>query len=396
MKKLLLLLLLLGGGLTMEAQIYFPKNDGVPTSNQGYTAITEATIVVDAKTTIKNASLLLHQGRVVQVGKNTQLPSNTVVHSAKGMYIYPSFVEVFSDFGMQKPKRAKGGFTNPQYDAKRTGFYWNDHIQSDKKAVDQFTYDGKTAAAMRKLGFGTVNTHSTDGIARGTGMLVALRDGNNKAYQILEEESAQYFSFKKSVSSRQVYPSSLMGAIALLRQFQYDADWYAKGNIATKDLAIEAYLKNKNKPMIFDAGDKWNVLRADKIGDEFGVQYTMLTNGDSFENIPAIQKTGATLIVPMSFPKAYDVSNPFQADYVSLEDMRYWHQAPFNAAKLEAAGISFALTSHGLQKGENFLKNVQKAIAHGLSEQQALESLTRIPATIIGKQKELGHLRKGA
>ncbi len=26
-------------------------------------------------------------------------------------------------------------------------------------------------------------------------------------------------------------------------------------------------------PQIFDANDKWNDLRADRIGDEFGVQY---------------------------------------------------------------------------------------------------------------------------
>ena len=32
-----------------------------------------------------------------------------------------------------------------------------------------------------------------------------------------------------------------MGAMALLRQFFHDADWYAKGGAKNKDLAIEAY-----------------------------------------------------------------------------------------------------------------------------------------------------------
>ncbi|MCV6631380.1 MAG: amidohydrolase family protein [Flavobacteriaceae bacterium] len=396
MKKILLLLVLVGSGLQLHAQIYFPKNDGVKQADQAYTAITHANIQITAKQLIKNATLLMHRGKVVAAGKNVKLPTNTVVQDAKGAYIYPSFVEVYSNFGMPKPKRVAGGRGNPQYDATREGYYWNDHMRSEQNAIEHFAFDKKKAADMRKIGFGVVSTHSQNGIARGTGTLVALNDKQGKAYQIIEAQSAQYFSFTKSVSSPQMYPSSLMGSIALLRQFQYDADWYSKGNIKTKDLAIEAHIRNKNLQPIFYAGDKWNVLRADKIGDEFGIQYTMVTNGDTFENIQAIQQTGATLVVPVHFPKAYDMTDPFKADYVSLEDMRYWQQAPFNAAKLEEAGIAFALTSHGLKKGDNFLKNVQKAIQHGLSKEKALEALTTVPARILGKESVLGHLQKGA
>ena len=44
--------------------------------------------------------------------------------------------------------------------------------------------------------------------------------------------------------------------------------------------------------------------------------------GDEYEAIADIKATNATYILPINFPDAYDVSNPYQADYVTLADMR--------------------------------------------------------------------------
>ena len=63
-----------------------------------------------------------------------------------------------------------------------------------------------------------------DGIARGTGALIALNPKGNKADRILEQKITQHFSFSKSNTSRQSYPTSKMRAIALLRQVHYDLD----------------------------------------------------------------------------------------------------------------------------------------------------------------------------
>jgi len=90
-------------------------------------------------------------------------------------------------------------------------------------------------------GFGVVNTHIQDGIARGTGALIALNPQESDAQRILASRSAQYFSFTKSAIKSQSYPGSLMGAMALLRQFFSDASWYAKGNSNTRDRSIEAF-----------------------------------------------------------------------------------------------------------------------------------------------------------
>ena len=74
-----------------------------------------------------------------------------------------------------------------------------------------------------------------DGIVRGNGLLVALSATSSDGYRILDKRSAQYLSFVPSAKSRQQYPTSRMGAMALLRQMYLDADWYAAGNTKCTD-----------------------------------------------------------------------------------------------------------------------------------------------------------------
>ena len=97
--------------------------------------------------------------------------------------------------------------------------------------------------------------------------------------------SGQYYSTRKSVASNQAYPTSLMGTIALLKQVNYDANWYNKGLSKVTDRSLEAFNNNKNLVQFMDAGSKMNALRFDKIGDEFNTQYVIVGGGDEYERI---------------------------------------------------------------------------------------------------------------
>ena len=105
-----------------------------------------------------------------------------------------------------------------------------------------------------------------------------------------------------------------------------------------------------------------------------------------------MKATNGKFIVPLNFPKPYDVEDPYDARHVSLEEMKHWELAPSNPKFLEQNQIVFALTSDGLKKKSEFLKNLRKAVKMGLSKKQALKSLTQVPAEMMGVYKELGSL----
>ncbi|WBL23494.1 amidohydrolase family protein [Zunongwangia sp. HRR-M8] len=395
MKYKFLLCFLFLGFTSLFAQEYFPTNSGVKTTNTNYTVFKNANIHVDPTSTIKNGMFAIQNGKITAVGKSINTPKNSVVIDLKGKDVYASFIDLYSEFGIEKPK-GESGRRSGQYEPTREGYYWNDHIRPEQNAAKSFSYDAKEATKYHNGGFGVVNTHIPDGIIRGNGILVALNPKGTEGDRILEDRSAQYFSFEKSVKSNQSYPSSVMGVMALIRQAYYDAEWYANGQANNKDLALEALNRNKNLTQIFATDNLLNELRADKVGDEFGVQFVILGSGYEYEKLEEIKQTGATYLVPLTFPAAYDVEDLNMAEYVSLADMKRWNQAPANLKMLADAKVPFTITTKGLDPAKEFKENLLKAIEYGLPKEDALAALTTTPAKVIGQSGKLGEIKEGA
>lgn len=397
MKKCSLLLLsLLGFAGLLRAQETFPVNDVQDPRAKAY-AFTNATIFTAYNQQLDDATLLIRDGRVEAVGENIRIPDGYVTVDLKGKFIYPSFIDLYTNYGVPEAERQRGGgYGGPeQIQSKTKGPYnANEAIKTEFNAAEVFTVDDRDAGQWRGMGFGTALTFRSDGLARGTSALVTLADENENEV-VLNPKVAAHYSFNKG-TSRQNYPSSAMGYISLLRQTYLDAAWYASHEEKPfTDLSLDAWLANQSLPQIFEANSWLNILRADKVGDEFGVQYIMRSGGDSYQRMEEVKSTGAALIVPLNFPAAYDVDDPIDAYKVTLGDMKHWELAPANPAHLEKNGIDFALTTDGLRKKQDFWKNLRKAIEYGLSEEKALRALTETPARLLGVDDMTGSLQKG-
>ena len=395
MKKFITLLLLLILIPKINAQEYFPNNESIKNKNNNFTAFTNAKIYVTPTQIIEKGTLLIENGKIIATGTSVTLPQNTVTVNMEGKTIYPSFIDMYTSFGMDKPKKTEGSRQSQSYDTKRAGYYWNEHIRSEVNASDNFEYDQPKAEELLKAGFGVVGSHIQDGIARGTGSLIALNN-SDKSNRLLTAKISNHFGFSKSVTSNQAYPSSLMGMTALLKQVNHDLKWYKEGNSKNKDLSLEALIENEKLIQIFATEDKLNSLRASKIAMEFGLTYIMKGMGNEFERIQEIKDTKAQFIIPINFPEAYDVSDPNQANQMELKDLRFWNQAPTNLKVLTDNGIVFALTTDKLKKVEDFRTNLLKAIKYGFDKTKALEALTTVPASLLGKSNEIGSLKNGS
>jgi imidazolonepropionase-like amidohydrolase len=376
------------------AQEYFPNNESVQNKNNNFTAFTNAKIYVSPTQIIEKGTLIIQNGKVISTGINIPIPKNCTTINLEGKSIYPSFIDIYTSFGIEKPKKNPNNEGDPAYDTKRVGYYWNESIKSETNAFENFNYDQTKAEELLKAGFGVVGTHVQDGIARGTGTLIALNN-SDKSVRLLANKITNHFGFTRSVTTNQAYPSSLMGMMALLRQMYLDLNWYKNGNSKTKDASLEALVNNAKLVQIFTTEDKLNSLRASKIAKEFGLNYVLKGSGNEFERIEEIKKTNSKFIIPINFPEAYDVSNSFLADQIDLSDLRFWNQAPTNLKVLSDNNVVFALTTDKLKKVEDFRTNLLKAIKLGFDKTKALEALTTIPASIMGKSDEIGSLKTG-
>jgi imidazolonepropionase-like amidohydrolase len=382
----------------INGQETFPVND-VQDLRTNAVAFINAKIYVDYQTTIDQATLLIKHGQVVNSGKSIDVPPGYYVIDLNGKWIYPGLIESFSTYGMPKEERTsmRNSFAGSEQILSDTKgpYNANEAIKSEFDASGVFEVIGKDAEVFRKNGFTSAQTLRRDGLARGTGALVALGEGTSNE-MVLKDKAGAHYSFAKG-SSSQTYPVSTMGFIALLKQTYLDALWYKQFVIPPfTDKSLSAWNASQSLPQFFEATDWKTVLRADKLGDEFGVQYIIKSDGDAYKQINEIKSTGATLIVPVNFPDPFDVSDPFENNKFTLADLKHWELAPGNLAALEKANISFAITSSGLAKPTEFWPNVRKAVSAGLSPMAALKAMTITPAKLMGEDSRLGHLRNGA
>lgn len=394
MKKILLTLTLVFSASMLFAQQSYPVN-GTFDNRPGLFAFTNANIVVNANKTISNGTLLVKGQTIEAVGTGTTVPKGYVVIDLKGKYIYPSLIDAFSSYGVTEPARPTGGFGGRQsifVSTKKGAYNWNEAIRPETEVRAIFGNDDKKAEELRKIGFGSVNVVNRDGIVRGTSAAVTLSN-ERENQNIIKGETAANFSFNKGTSKND-YPTSLMGSIALLRQTYYDGEWYGKQQ-QEYNISLDAFNRQQSLPQIFEVDGWQNILRADKIGKTFGKQYIFKSSGDEYQRIPAIKATGASLIIPIAFTKAFEVEDPAEARNITLTQMKDWELSPTNPAALEKAGIRFAITTTGLEQVRDFWTNLRTAIENGLSEKQALLSTTEIPATMLGISDKVGTLDKG-
>ena len=381
--------------LTLCSQIFaqetFPVN-GVAETFEPIYAFTNANIISSPGVKYKNSTLIVQGNKILALDSNLNIPKGAIVYDLDGDYIYPSFIDLYSDYGLPKAKKGKYHY-RPQYKSNKTGAYhWNEAVHPEINAGNEFSSNHKQAESYLSNGFGAVVTHIQDGILRGSAALVALSKKSDNE-NLLVRECAAFYSFKKGMST-QKNPTSLMGSISLVRQTFLDAEWYKSQKDQT-NLSYDAFINQQKLPQIFALNDELDYSRLYKIADEFEIDFIAKGNGKEFLRVTEIADTDFPVIIPINFPNAYEVSNPETADWISLEKLKYWELAPYNPAILAQNKIKMCITSSGIKDSADFLKNLRIAITKGLSKEDALAALTTTPASLISMDNILGSLKTG-
>lgn len=335
-------------------------------------------------------ALLIREGRVVELRDGGGAPPGYFEIDLAGRHVYPGLIDVYSDYGMEELERADDNGAAENLFPDERPLNANDAVHAGFRAGAALVPDREARERYREQGFSSVVTHRRDGIVRGTSALVTLGEtGANRA--VVAPDAAAHYSLDKG-SSVQAMPSSLMGAFALLRQTFLDAEWFtAQEPRPFADPTLEALSAARALPQVMEVGDWQQALAAARVGEELGARFILKTAGDGYRRPELIRETGAALIVPLDFPEAPEVGDPALADEVPLEELMHWEMAPFNPRVLAERGVTFALDGGG----EDFWKNLKKAVDHGLPPRAAIDALTRVPAEMLGLDHLVGQLAPG-
>ncbi|HCU66514.1 MAG TPA: amidohydrolase [Rheinheimera sp.] len=379
---------------------------GIRDKTPNLLAFVNATVHTEPGKKIDNATVLVEDGRITAVS-TAAAPAGYRRIDASGHHIYAGFIDAYSGYGVEKTAGAKA-FSfgdDPVYQNERKGGNAsNAAIHAERQWAHDFVPVADDAKAYTEQGFTVVQSARQDGIFRGQAVVASLGKGL-PGELILKAEGAHFMAFDKG-SSKQSYPSSLMGSIALIRQTLSDANWYrdAYGKQDTLisqqpvefNAALAALAKLPQAGLVFETTDDRAVLRVDSLLKEFNLQNAVLLgSGFEYSRINEIKNTGRSFIMPVAYPEAPAVASIDDQLDVNLAQLRHWERAPANLASMAKAGIPFALTTHALEKKDQFWPNLRKAVNHGLAADKALAALTTVPAAMLGLPQQLGKVAPG-
>lgn len=362
-------------------------------------ALVGAKIVVAPGKEIAKGSVIIRDGVITEVRSDDVVPPDVWKIDVSGKTLYPGLIDAYGETDAQSVA------------AQSAAPYWNSYIQPHVQAGLDLTAEKETNTQLRQQGVAVRLLAPANGIIKGYSILAATGDDPHKR-AILKEQVAQHLRLTVSFGGpasgpREPYPNSPMGAVALARQALLDAQWYADAWKAfnadptlprperSTALAVLANVLAAQPLVIIDAQNHQALLRADQFAREFSLRAAIRGSGEEYRRINEIRATGRTVILPLRFPRAPDVSTLEAAREASLEQLLAWDIAPENPARLDAAGVPIAFTSYGLTDRRQFLPSIRKAVRRGLSKESALKALTLTPARLFGVDDKLGTIESG-
>lgn len=377
---------------TGDSALSSPEN-GPRVTDPGLHAIKGGTVHLPSGEEIL-VTIMIRDGKIERVARAidadaVDLAGYRVWELPEDAHVYPGFVEPWFEVD------------TPEHDSAMPGRHWNSRITPNRSVLEGTGLNSGDADSLRKLGFVAAGIAPDDGILRGIGAVVstATPTDNSAADDptIYRREAFHAADFYRGGwGGGMQYPTSQMGCIALIRQSIDDAEWQANAGLNPSTNALDA-LTMVDAPFFFNTDHELEALQADHVLGAFDSsrELVLIGTGTEFKRLDAIADTGASVIVPLRFPRKPDVSSVGKADSVDLSTMMVWEQAPTNARRLVEAGVTTAITSSKSRKRGKFFGNLHEAIEAGLSKDDALAMITTVPADMLGVGDVLGTIEAG-
>lgn len=388
--------------------------DGLRDASPRVHALVGGRIVTAPGQVIEKGTLVLRDGIIDAVGADVTVPADARVWDVTGRTLYAGFIESNSTLYLPDaykpvpPRNPDAPAPPPAVPAPMTGARsWNSRVVAERSAALVLAPDAKAAEKLRALGFAAVNSAPARGIFRGRGALVSTGAATLNA-GVIRADTAQELAFEFGNFAERTYPTSLMGAVALVRQTLLDAQWYAATQAAyakhagaerpeaNETLAALGPVIRGEQPVMFELEDELDVARTLRLADEFKLRLALRGSGAEYRVAGQLAKAKVPVVLPLDFPDVPEVEIPEKAIDVQLHQLQQWETAPANAAKLAEAGVAVSFTTARLKKPETeFWPRVRKAVARGLGADKALAALTTNPAALLGVGATHGTLEKG-
>ena len=327
---------------------------------------------------LDNADLLIQNGEVVEVGVDLDAPRGAVEIDGAGKHVTPGLIDPHIHSGVSAVNES--GFA----------------IVPEVRMGDVVTHNN--ISMYRQLAGGLTTAHIKHGSANpigGENVFVKLRWGSLPEDLILEDAPRTVkFALGENPKRRQGrYPDTRMGTQEIIRDHflaarDYEKEWQRWEDDQTgipprRDLRMESILDILEQELLISS----HGYRADeflalvRLAEEFGFRVQTLQHGiEAYKIAPELAASGVAAVVWSDWGgfklEAYDAS-------------------VYNARILIEAGVVTSLHSDNSEIASRMNWEAGKLLRTGLTEEQALSTVTNQAAMAMAIDDRVGSLEEG-
>ncbi len=364
----------------------------IPRNPQGRYRITDVSIHPVSGPLIEGGSILVENGKITKVDASnnaTELDDPITVVSAKGMHVYPGFIDAGTVLGLTEL-----GSASETQDYSDSGDF-----QPDLRAAIGINPDSELIPVTRANGITTVVTRPTGAIIAGQAVLLNLDGWVPSEMTIIDRLALQVELPRVSRLFRNVpgIPRFARGLqrrerdakVERLKLLFEQAKRYSAARRTKADAPMNPRLEamipyaEGTKPVIMQAYRQPDLEAALDLAEKLNLKIILSGATDAWKIANRLKEKDIPVILGpvMSMPGAEH--DPYDAPFVC-------------AAKLKQAGVRFCLCSErDASNARNLPYQAAMAVAYGLSPEDGLKAVTLSPAQILGVADQLGSIEVG-
>jgi imidazolonepropionase-like amidohydrolase len=360
----------------------------VKKSTKGTFALTNATIETVTKGTV-SGTLIISEGKITALGSNVTIPSGANVIDCKGMFIYPGMIDGGTQLGIVEVSSIS--LTD---DSDELG-----ELTPHMEAISAFNTSATAVSVTRVDGITTTLVVPQGGLFPGTASLVNLVGYTPEQIYagfkgvVLNFPGAGRRGFWDRRTDEELKKEEEK-ALKQLNDVWTEALYYVQvTDAAAKDPSIKvasnpemariAEVIRGKMTLLIETNKASDIEAAIKWAQDKKVAKVVLTGvAEGWRVADKIAKSG--------FPV---ITGPIIA--LPTRESDNYDKAYANPGVMSKAGVKVAIRTNDQENVRNLPFHAGFAAAYGMSKEDALKSVTIVPAEIFGVADKLGSLEVG-
>lgn len=363
----------IGDGTTSEAA-YDPLGGEL-------VAIVGGTLHTVTGETIETGSILVQDGRIIELGSEIAIPASALVIDVSGQHVWPGMIALDTSVGLQEIGSVRGSVDTAELGGNQPDVRVSTSINADSAHIDVTRAGGITRVQVAPQGGGPIKGQSA----------VIRLDGETWEEMLQVDRDMLHVQFP-SVGNNEKdkkQPDDVKELTRLLKEArEYDRlrrEAREPGVPAPSfDPRLDALapFAKAEKRIALHANNAQTILYALEFAKEQGLVAVLVGAHEAWKVVDAIRASGISVVLGPVLDLPRSEFDPYDACYA-------------NAAVLFRAGVQFAITAEDSSNTRNLPFHAGMAAAFGLPREEAVRAITLYPAMILGLEAELGSLAVG-